>query len=61
MVSCDVACHVTSLDVLVMSFDAMRFPETPRSSFLRSQFGKPLLGSKPGFPNWLPGFQEAAS
>ena len=36
-------------------------PETPRSSFLRSQFGKPLLGSKPGFPNWLPGFQEAAS
>ena len=38
-----------------------RFPETPRSSFLRSQFGKPLLGSKSGFPNWLPGFQEAAS
>ena len=38
-----------------------RLPETPRSSFLRSQFGKPLLGSKTGFPNWLPGFQEAAS
>ena len=24
VVSCDVACHVMSLDVLVMSFDAMR-------------------------------------
>ena len=50
-----------SISLLQTSAQRGSTPETPRSSFLRSQFGKPLLGSKSGFPNWLPGFQEAAS
>ena len=49
------------IGVVQLAIKRPSIPETPRSSFLRSQFGKPLLGSKPGFPNWLPGFQEAAS
>ena len=53
--------EVANLMLLLTRMCGTHNPETPRSSFLRSQFGKPLLGSKSGFPNWLPGFQEAAS